>query len=84
MAKKKDTMQITFRAPKDVINQLDELCRILGVKRGEFIIVCITSEYDKINGDPKLKEILEQFRGIKEKIKGLTGQAPAGSGEGGA
>lgn len=79
MANKKETMQITFRAPTDIVNQLDELCRMSGVKRSEFIIACITSEYDKMNGNPKLKEIMEQFRAISEQMKQLTGQAPAGS-----
>lgn len=80
MANKKDTQAITFRAPTEVVEQLDELCRMSGIKRSEFIIACITSEHDKINGNPKLKEIMEQFRAISEQMKQLTGQAPAGSG----
>jgi esterase/lipase superfamily enzyme len=80
MANKKDTQAITFRAPTEVVEQLDELCRIAGIKRSEFIIGCITSEHDKMNGNPKLKEIMEQFRAISEQMKQLTGQAPAGSG----
>ncbi len=77
MASKKDTMQITFRAPTPIVEQLDELCRLSGVKRSEFIITCITSEYDKLNGNPKLKEIMEQFRSISDQMKQLTGQASA-------
>lgn len=80
MANKKDTQAITFRAPTEVVEQLDELCRMAGIKRSEFIIGCITSEHDKMNGNPKLKEIMEQFRVISEQMKQLTGQAPAGSG----
>lgn len=80
MANKKDTQAITFRAPTEVVEQLDELCRMACIKRSEFIIGCITSEHDKMNGNPKLKEIMEQFRAISEQMKQLTGQAPAGSG----
>ena len=80
MANKKDTQAITFRAPTEVVEQLDELCRMAGIKRSEFIIGCITCEHDKMNGNPKLKEIMEQFRAISEQMKQLTGQAPAGSG----
>ena len=80
MANKKDTKQITFRAPTAVVNQLDELCRLSGVRRSQFIIACITSEYDKTNGNPKFKELMEQFRAISEQMKRLTGQAPAGNG----
>ena len=31
MASKKDTVQITFRAPSDVIRMLDELCAMSGI-----------------------------------------------------
>lgn len=80
MANKKDTQAITFRAPTYVVDQLDELCSMSRVKRSEFIIACITSEYDKVNGNPKLKEIMEQFRAISDQMKQLTGQAPVESG----
>ena len=79
MASKKDTMQITFRAPAEVIRQLDELCAMSGIKRSEFIISAITSEYDKMQGNPKLKDMLEQFKQITETMKQMTGQANAGT-----
>ena len=86
MASKKDTVQITFRAPASVIVQLDELCKMMGIKRGEFLISAITSEYDKMRGNPKLKDMLEQFKQITETMKQMTGQAnagtPAGIGDG--
>ena len=86
MASKKDTVQITFRAPASVIVQLDELCKMMGIKRGEFLISAITSEYDKMQGNPKLKDMLEQFKQITETMKQMTGQAnagtPAGIGDG--
>lgn len=80
MANKKDTMQVTFRAPTAVIEQLDEICSMTGVKRSEFFINAITAEYDKINGNPQLKKMLEQFRQIADTMKQMTGQVPAGSG----
>lgn len=80
MANKKDTLQITFRAPVDVVEQLDELCRLTGVKRGEFFINAVIAEYDKINGNPQLKKMLEQFRGIADTMKQMTGQIPVESG----
>lgn len=35
MASKKDTVQITFRAPASVIVQLDELCKMSRSPQGE-------------------------------------------------
>lgn len=79
MANKIDTVAITFRCPTSVMEQLDELCRMGGMKRSEFICACITSEFDKMEGNPKLKEIMEQFRSISEQMKALTGQAGNGA-----
>lgn len=78
MAKRKDTIPVTFRCPVEVVEQLDELCRVAGCKRSEFFITSITSEYDKLNGNPKLKAIMEQFKAITEQMKELSGQSKVG------
>ena len=79
MNPKKNTVAVTFRCDVAVADQLDELCRMMGIKRSEFLISAITSEYDKMQGNPKLKDMLEQ-------LKQMTGQAnagtPAGIGDG--
>jgi hypothetical protein len=75
MANKKDTGQITFRAHREVIRQLDELCAMSGMKRSEFIANAIVSQYDKINGNPQLKKMLEQMKEIVETMKQINGQA---------
>lgn len=80
MNPKKNTIAVTFRCDVAVVDQLDELCRLMGIKRSEFLISAITSEYDKMQGNPKMKEMLEQFKQIADTMKQLTGQAPAGSG----
>lgn len=74
MASKKDTVQITFRAPTEVIRQLDELCSMSGIKRSEFFVNAICSEFDKVNGNPKLKKMLEQMREIAETMKQMNGE----------
>ena len=79
MANKKDTLAITFRAPSDVIRQLDELCNMMGIKRSEFIITAITSEYDKLNGNPQMKQMMEQLRQIADTVKQMTGVANGSS-----
>lgn len=79
MAIKKDTKQITFRAPAEVIRQLDEMCSMTGMKRSDFFINAITSDYDKMQGNPQLKKMLEQMRNIADLMKQMNGQA-TGSG----
>lgn len=75
MNMKKNTIAVTFRCNGAVAAQLDELCRMKGIKRSEFLISAITSEYDKMQGNPKLKDMLEQFRHITETMKQVTGQS---------
>lgn len=79
MNPKKNTIAVTFRCDVAVADQLDELCTVMGIKRSEFLISAITSEYDRMQGNPKMKEMLEQFKQIAETMKQMTGQA-SGSG----
>ena len=74
MNMKKNSIAVTFRCDCAVAAQLDVLCRMMGIKRSEFLISAITSEYDKMQGNPKLKDMLEQFRQITETLKQVTGQ----------
>lgn len=79
MNSKKNTIAVTFRCDVAVADQLDEICRMMGIKRSEFLITAITSEYDKLQGNPKMKEMLDQMKKIADTMKQLTGQA-SGSG----
>lgn len=79
MNPKKKTIAVTFRCDVAVADQLDEICRMMGIKRSEFLITAITSEYDKLQGNPKMKEMLDQMKKIADTMKQLTGQA-SGSG----
>lgn len=79
MNPRKNTIAVTFRCDVAVAEQLDEICRMMGIKRSEFLITAITSEYDKLQGNPRMKEMLEQMRQIADTMKQLTGQA-SGSG----
>lgn len=47
----------------------------MAIKRSEFPISAITYEYDKMQGNPKLKDMLEQFKQITETMKQMTGHA---------
>lgn len=69
MNPKKNTTAVTFRADKEVVEKLDELCRMSGIKRSEFLISCIMSEYDRVQGNPTLRKMLEQLREMSETMK---------------
>lgn len=50
MNPKKNTVAVTFRCDVAVADQLDELCRMMGIKRSVFLNSAITSEYGKMQG----------------------------------
>lgn len=81
MNPRKNTIAVTFRCDVKVAEQLDELCKIMGIKRSEFLITAITTEYDKMQGNPKLKEMMEQMRMIAETMKQMQGQTSNSSSE---
>lgn len=72
---KVETTQLTFRLPVDVLEQLDELCKLTDAKRSEIIINLIISEYDRIQGNPKMKEIMQQMVELEQALKGIQGIA---------
>lgn len=73
MNPKKNTIAVTFRCDVAVVEKLDELCQVMGIKRSEFLISAITSQYDSLQGNPEMKKMLEQFKQIADTVKQLTG-----------
>ena len=65
MKSNKNTVAITFRCDVTVVEQLDLLCRILGIKRSEFFISAITSEYSNLQDISELKDMLEEFNKMR-------------------
>lgn len=73
MNPRKNTIALTFRCDVTIAEKLDEMCRTMGIKRSEFLINAITTEYDKMQGNPQLKKMLEQMREIAETMKQIQG-----------
>lgn len=74
MAQKKNTIPVTFRCDVDVVEKLDEICKLSGIKRGDFLINSILAEYDRLQGNPQMRKMLEQLREISETMKQLTAE----------
>lgn len=74
MNPKKNTIAVTFRCDVKVAEQLDDICRMMGIKRSEFLITAITTEYDRIQGSPTMKEMMESMKRMTEIMKQMTGQ----------
>lgn len=63
-----------FRFKPEVLEHLDTLCEIGGVTRSEFLTAAIETEYDKYQGNPKMKALLEQMQAMKAQMLDMLGQ----------
>lgn len=71
------TKATTMRFKPEVMEHLDTLCEIAGMNRTEFLTAAIETEYDKYQGNPKMKAILEQLQTMKKQMLDLFGQLDA-------
>lgn len=73
MSKKySDTEPLTMRYPKDVIFKLDELCKLYGLSRRDYLIALIVSSYDELNGNKELKDLLQKIRDLTSKFDDIN------------
>lgn len=63
-----DTVAITVRMPVDVVEKLDVLCKIGGMKRSQYIINTINTDYDQVQGSPEAKELLKTMKELSERL----------------
>lgn len=63
-----DTIAITVRMPVDVVKKLDVLCKIGDMKRSQYIINTINTDYDQVQGSPEAKELLQTMKELSEKL----------------
>lgn len=66
-----------FRFKPEVLEHLDTLCEIAGVSRTDFLTTAIETEYDKYQGNPKMKALLEQLQTMKKQMLDICGQLDA-------
>ena len=66
---KRGTMNITMRLPNETARQLDELCQAYNCKRSEFVIAQIQAQYDKLQGSPVFKQMLDSMNALTAKLK---------------
>lgn len=69
-----ETVGVTVRMPVDVVEKLDILCKVSGIKRSQYIINMIVTDYDTFNGNPELKELLATMKSLSEKFNSFSKQ----------
>lgn len=64
--------QVSFRITEEQGFMLSELARITQQTKTEVVSGLIVGEYDRINGNPMAKQIIEQMNQLAEQMKNLT------------
>lgn len=64
--------QTAFRFKPGTLEKLDELCRIYGYNRTQFLELKIKQEHDVIQGNPKMKKMLEALRDCTDILNKAT------------
>lgn len=64
--------QVAFRVTDEQDRMLEELARITQKTRNDVIVDLIVGEYDRINGNPELKKLIEKMNEVSEQVKKYT------------
>lgn len=59
---------LQVRLTDEEMQRLDDVVRIYDTSRAQFIKNAINSTHDEINGNPKLKAVLQQLKAITESL----------------
>ena len=58
-----------LRMTADDYDRLSACAEATGVSRSEFLRAYIVSSYDRLNGSPELRSLLEQMKNLTEQAK---------------
>lgn len=72
MGDKQEVKQLSFRMPLSYFDMLDELCKVSGMSRGQYLMSSIEADYEKMEGNPKAKELLEQMKALTDLAKSIS------------
>ncbi len=72
MKSNRKSTQTNFRLEDSVIARMDEICQLSGCTRVELVESLINAEYDRLNGNPQLRLLLEQLRGVAETLREVS------------
>lgn len=59
---------VTVRFSNDQLEKLETLAQLSGISRSEVIQEMVDAQYDKIMGNPQLKEALIQMRQLQQQV----------------
>lgn len=66
--------QISFRMEEETCDHLTELAKLSNVSKKEYIAASIEADWDKLQGNPKMKEIAEQLNQLSALMANMQGK----------
>ena len=64
--------QLGVRIDENAIAHLDELARLMNTSRADMLLTLIEAEYDRVQGNPRAKAVLDALRSFADTIQGLA------------
>ena len=72
MTKPKYEIQVVFRINEKMEDDLLLVCKTYGQTRADVMRALITTEADKLRGNPKLTEAIEQLKQMEMKLRDIS------------
>lgn len=69
--------QLGIRLDEETVAHLDELARLMNASRATMLEMLIESEFDRVQGNPKAKAVLEALRAFADTVQALGGEDPS-------
>lgn len=70
---------VNLRLSREEVDQLDAICQLAGCTRVQLVGSLVSAEYDRLNGNPQLKALLEQLKTVADTIQAMNGAAGSGT-----
>lgn len=68
-----DVRSFTLRLDSESYDMLDKLSKLCRVSKQQYIVSFIRSEYDKLQGNPELMNLLDQLSNLTDQINKFSG-----------
>lgn len=69
---KQEYKSFTLRIPAEDYKKLEYLCALSGTNKTTIIKNYIRLEYDRVNGNPEIKAVLDDLMQVQIKLKNLS------------
>lgn len=69
--------QLGIRLNEETVEHLDELARLMNASRATMLETLIEAEYDRVQGNPRAKALLEALRAFADTVQALGGEEPS-------